>query len=211
MAYLLDIGDLFSVNIDARLFGQQILFTTHWRFDSVEPGTTVQAEETFEAWAAFLDSAEGWGKAYADSVSQSLTGLTYVFQRIQPVRMVSKRIASTFTEGQVAEDSLPPNTSHVLTLRCDETGRNKVGNRHIAAVPPSFTENGMITADGITALSGLGETLMPFTSFEVGLDTLQFGPVIYHRDAIPTYSEITNYSIQQTTRVERRRTVGLGS
>lgn len=211
MAFSISENSIVSLNFDSRHFGQQLLLTTHWSVFSISPGSTVDFNEFIDAWTTVNDTAGELGDQYASSLSEDVIGLNYIYQLIHPVRFVRFISASAFDGGQVAEPSLPPNASHIITLRADSAGPAFRGNKHIGGVPASWSENGLPTMVALTQYANLAAELEAVQEVVVGADTVQMQPIIFDRGDPPSSPFVTNFILGQTTRVERRRTVGLGS
>jgi len=201
-----------SVNIDGRLDGQQILFTSHWRLRSDAWPGDPEMIATFDAMHNLFDAVDNLFAAYGGCLSEDVTNINSKFQAIHPIRYVYQTYSFQGGVGLEAEPALPPNVAHVITVRADDTGPGNRGNKHIGGVPTTFSEAGLVTAGGLVAYSGLGSWLQTVQGIEVGPFTnIELEPVIYHRAAPSLSPKITSHVIGTTTRVERRRTVGLGS
>lgn len=204
-------GAIFSVNADGTLFGQQVLLTTHWKVQVVSPTIVFQDDDLFTQLNTEFQAFDGWLKQYTGVTSQSLISIKQVSQVLYPGRFIRRENTLLVDTGEVAEDSLPPNVSHAITLRTDVAGRDQMGTKHVGAVPPSFTEGGYLTEEGLSALQGLATALVKNYTVTVDGSTVTVAPIIYRRSDVVNSPFITNFIIGDTTRVERRRTVRLGS
>jgi len=205
-------GTVIQINIDGRHDAQQLLLTTTWAIISDAWPGDPDMDETFDAIHSFMDGIDNLFAAYAGCLSEDVTSLKTTFQAIYPTRYSYRTYSFQAGAGEVAEPSFPPNVAHAVTLRADDAGPGNRGTKHIGGVPLTFSEAGLVTTAGLTALSGLAEMLKLKQGFEVGaFNNFELQPLIAHRANISLSPYATSYTIGSATRVERRRTVGLGS
>lgn len=208
----LAVGDVLSVNWNMRMAEQQILLTTHWKItDITGGGFNVEMNALFEAMNTLFDSVGEVTDCLVDCLCTDVSILSVDFQSIYNPRYIKVPLLPAQDAGTVAGNSLPPNVAHVMTLRTDVAGRDQIGNKHIGPVPPSFTSGGRVTATGNGAYAPLLTALKTPISVSAGGVDVNLDPCIYRRSDPGNSPLITNGYLQQTTRVERRRTVGLGS
>jgi hypothetical protein len=204
-------GAVFSINLDGTLYGQQILLTTHWQVVTVTPEISFDDDELFTELNTIIDGVAGIATQYTSCACPNLMGIKQVSQVLHPARFIRRVDTLIHDAGVVEGDSLPPNVSAAITLRTDTAGRDQMGTKHIAGMPPDFTANGLITVAGMGAYEGLATALITPMTATVDGSAVVCAPVIYRRTAPAESPILSNYIIGDTSRVERRRTVRLGS
>ena len=203
-----DSGSIVSQEARGQMNGQLIMLTLHWRIET-NYGAPWDQIPTFNAWQTINEAFGGITGVYAASTSTALTGIFWPFQVIKPVRYLSFLYTTVNDHGTVGGAAMPPNVAHGLTMRSDLAGKKNRGTKHIGAVPASFTLNGLLTAAGRAALNGLRDVLQsPIDIF--GDASVIATPVVFQRRNYAASQVITGGDPQPTTRVQRRRTVGLG-
>lgn len=205
-------NSIITLNFDGILDGQQVLLTTAWRLEFV----TLSAPDPnmaglFDAWHGVIDALANLNAAYLDSLSHDMTVPYQFFQAIWPTRYVRRRYTPGDGEGHVIEDALPPNVAHVITLQTDVAVPRRVSNKHIGGVPSDGTLEGYITAPQKARLDNLRDWLITPTDVTYGGNDYRLNPVMLKWDSPNNSKRIYTGYTQTTTRVERRRTVGLGS
>lgn len=102
-----------------------------------------------------------------------------------------------------------PNVQASITYQTDLAGRAQIGGKRIPMTPLDSAA-GIIVVGLKGPLELLGQRTSVFISG--GAAGGSYSPVIYHRspNANPKYHRITDWIVQDQTRVIRRRTVGLG-
>lgn len=212
MADNLHIGDIISVNVDSRLNGQQLLLTTNWMIDDIVASDPVPYFTGMADFATALDVPGALFAQLAGVYSNEVLQIRAYLQRIAPTRNVRVEVTPTLTEGQIDSPSLPSNVAVVITCRTDDAGRNQISNKHIGGVPNSFVADSFVNPSiGLPAYNELKTALVTGLSFETTLNTIHVSPVILRKSNVLLSPIITNGIVQRTSRVERRRTVGLGS
>lgn len=147
------------------------------------------------------------GGLYRSSCSNSWEGLTWRIQKVHPVRF----LASVFVDqqaGAIASPALFSNTAGVITRRTEFSGRKQVSTLHMPGLPASGSTEGTLTAAQKTLYSALGDAII--LKLQDGSISLNMSPSIVHKTNPLSVDTITNFVVQDTTRVMRRRTVGLG-
>lgn len=204
-------GDIFSIIYRGILFGQETLLTLHYSV-ALSGGSVDEPLFDFsDLIQAQIDALGGLSAAYQQSCSRDLVDMNVYIQKIWPTRYIRKIYTPGAGHGEVLEDSMPPNCSHVITLRGDAAGPTKRGNKHITAVPPSYTAEGVMTGAGAASYTTLAAAMKATISPAVIVGAADLTPIVYHRANPGVSVPITNHILGQTTRTERRRTVGLGS
>lgn len=201
---------IIALTIDGRLDGQQLLLTHHYRLNVVT-GPGFDMADVLDQLNEYLASSDRLYDRYVNVLSQQVTGMFAVLQVIHPIRYVRKTYNNPQATGEVTQVSLPPNVATAITLQCERAGKKFRGTKHIGGVPVTFTTNGLVNATGLALYNPLGTELLN----EPDLDVIGFDgallPVVYNRTSPATSPQVVTRIVQPTQRVERRRTVGLGS
>jgi|SRR6476620_11006904 len=205
-------GAIVSYIFDGRLDNQQFLLTSHWKlffvtFAAPDPDYGALANAAFAVW----DTLGDFNARYLDCLSHDASVADVIFQVISPTRLVRKVFHPGDGEGHVIEDALPPNVSHVITLQTDIAVPRVVGNKHIGAVPVTGTLGGEITDPQKTLMNTLAGSLISDCDFTIAGNDYSLQPVMLNKTTPADSKRVFTGYTQTTTRVERRRTVGLGS
>lgn len=128
-------------------------------------------------------------------------------QVIYPVRERRVQQSRALPGGRQPADQ--PNVQASVTYSTDLAGRNQIGGKRVCMTPVD-SELGFLNATLAGALTQFAIKSRTFISMPVTGGS--YSPVIFHRspNATPRFQRITGSFIQNTTRVIRRRTVGLG-
>lgn len=205
------VGDLWELIYDYIYAGQHTLFTLHYKLDSLS-GTAPTLAAFIAAFRAEIDGlgdiSQQLAACYVDEASNGLLS----FQKIWPARYLKSSSAAGYPDG--TNDGyaavMPPNVAMALTLRADFAGPHFRGTKHLGCMGDNFITDGFISAAGQTAQAALGNVLITTVSFVASGTTCSLSPVILNRAGPSTSPTITNYIRGTTSRVQRRRTVGLG-
>jgi len=201
-------NSIVEVRLQGLYMGQVTMLTLHYRFSTIAGPWEMTA--SFTNLNAIFDGAGDLFLAYSDATNTGLTDLACFYQVIKPVRYLAYKFIPTTDHGTHGAAYLPPNVAHAITLRAVTSGRTSRGTKHIGAQPTSFTEDGFLTADGLASMNGLRDQMIAEKDVN-GDGSLTAIPVIYHRSNYLLSKDIFSGDPQPTTRVERRRTVGLGT
>lgn len=128
-------------------------------------------------------------------------------QRILPVRSAYVSNGFVGVVGTNAGAATVANDAACVTMRTALAGRKQVANQHIGPVPDNVSVAGLITAAYKLTLTSLGTRLI--TSFVPPASGSLVAPIILHRPG-GTFDIINNFILGDQSRVQRRRTVGVG-
>ena len=205
-------NSIIAVSLDGRHDGQQVLLTLNYKLEFVTPSAPdPDMVALFDALHGELDALGGLNGDYLNVLTEDMTVPVEWIQQIYPIRRVRRPYSPGDGEGHVAEPGLPPSDAHVITLQGTGTTRHDKGNKHIGGVPLTFSENGEVTAAGLTAYNTLVLSLIDPIDVTIVADDYRFNPIILNRDTPAGSAPVSFGYVQQTTRIMRRRTVGLGS
>lgn len=127
-----------------------------------------------------------------------------VYQWIWPVRYHRQVKVPVPTAGTVTGTKLPPNVSGAISKFSDKATRHSRGTVHMPAVPGTFHSQGLITGSGQASYNDLAGHIV------LTRQTESLIPILFNRVNPAVSEQVTNARAETTSRVNRRRTVGLG-
>lgn len=202
----LPFDSIVEVTFRGLLLGQRCLNVFHYRVFVTSTKPTV-ADEMQALTASIL---AGVDTTILADILAVLPG-NYNMQQIvaQPIRLLRyRRSVRSVTATGGRADSEVSNIQASITLQTDFSGRSQIGGKRFAMTPGDAV-GGMVNAGLFGLLVGLATTIrLPIIVTDGGGT---YAPTIYHRgQAVPISTDITASFAQATTRVIRRRTLGLG-
>lgn len=151
----------------------------------------------------------GWSDLLSKCCHENFTIDWIQAQYVWPTRMAYLRRVAEVTSGTLVGTEAPPNTSAVITYQGDGVGRHQRGNQHIGGLRAEDITEGRIALTLADDMRTLGEFLAePTLPLDVGF---AYEMCIFQRGAPAASAAVTHLTVQSTSRVERRRTVGLGT
>jgi hypothetical protein len=208
MPYVVTSNSILQVVIKGRHEFQDVMSVFNYRYTDAATITDGAAmlDLFWTRWSAVGGMLDDWHAC----VTQKLNALETRLQWITPTRFAyAVKTDPAYAEGQVAGDAYPVNTSVAITKRTQNAGRMNIGTLHMPGVPLDSVLNGGITAFGVAKYASLiEEMLKEIVTFGT---VAHFSPVLYHKTSPSISPIIVNASLQPFARIERRRTVGLGS
>lgn len=206
----LEQGQIIALTCQYTVYGQRNLLTHHYFVNRTGGFGDVSLSDAFSDWATWSSTFGGLENVIVDVFGQDVSMNFAQFQIIYPTRYAYVRGVGFTGTGSVVGGTLPQNVAAVITLRSDLSGRNQISNKHIGGVPATFTENGEVTTDAIEDYQLVQAALLSTVNVGDAPDTFALIPVIYHKGGLTTSDTLVTGSVQNTIRVMRRRTVGLG-
>lgn len=203
----LPLGAVIEGVIRGELTGQTILNVFHYRVDNQSTIDNIvdEVDQFLDDWAAIGDGS--FMENFMDCQVSNYTQREISAQAIYPVRYV-KRSVTTATVGDRGNAG-SANLAAVITKRTNLSGRSKVGAVHIAGLTGADFNGGLIQPGFKADLLTFGANIVAPVTASAGGGI--YNPCIYHRNiANPKTDLITGVVVQDTVRVMRRRTVGLG-
>lgn len=213
MAINVENNSIWSIIADGRLFGQQVMLTTHWKMEQDDPMANYDYQSSAtEIINWFDDLASGPMKTLCTAQSTDMAYPNIFVQALYSQRLIRWRYEPANSQGTVASTAGQSNTAGVVTMRGDLALRTNIADKHIGGMPQIRFADGGVNGVGQADLDLIGIALeTPSPSLTVGGHSFVMTPVIFHR-AVPTLSVlITNHVVQQTARTMRRRGLFLGS
>jgi len=203
------VGGVIRFAINGRINGQQTVTSFYYR---VSAGSTLGTvvEDLDAALDFFTTSATAPYGAFLAAVPVDWTNEFNSAQEVLPVLSVNRKL--TLVDPGTRGAATTPNLSAVITKGTDFGGRNMIGSWHLPGVAAGDQVGGIVDNALLGAMSAFGSrSLNALVDPASGL-TLE--PVLYHRNAAnplaSTFTKLTRTIPQDTIRVMRRRTVGVG-
>lgn len=198
-------GHILEVILEGRSSGQVTLSVFHYRLSNAAAG--VDGTNLVGVLDGSLNAVGGLVDKYLDCCANDFELRTVSYQWIHPVRYTAQRLVPFAAAGQVLQPLLPANVALCLVKRTFLTGRTQRGVLHMPGVPSTFVINSQISVAGKAAFDALADSIdNPLT-----LATNEtFTPIIFHK-ADPTLSPVIEVvQTEDTSRIMRRRSFGLG-
>jgi hypothetical protein len=202
-----DLGanDIIEVVIEGRLDGQQTISTFHYRIASLDGAHPMMSE--LENLIGKLRAPNKLWEKYQNVTSDQLNHLNMYAQVIYPIRYRYTNAAEADQTGGVDSSAFPANVQASITRASERAGRAYVSHLAVPGVPIGALEVSQVTVDYKEALNELAEVMLQSVVLTSGT---QLNPIIFHKELSPNYSDLVVAFAQDTSRVSRRRTVGLG-
>lgn len=200
-------GTIIEVGLQGKLFEQRVLNVMH--YEVIQVSTTVDyLDEMGQLAGVFGDIGVGsFGAAYLACMPTGYTWDYVTTQSVFPTRL--KKVQIGIGEPGVAGATTTANVSQSVTTTTIKAGRDQVGGRRLP-LATSQSASGQLTVEAFGNLGLLADQME--TTIEEPVGGGRYRPVIFHRNpaANPRFDRIIEVLPQRTTRVVRRRTVGLG-
>lgn len=142
-----------------------------------------------------------------DAVSNTCTLERTLWQPIRPTRLRAARFTLN-SPGTQQEVPLPQNVAQVITRSGDPATRRSIGSIHLPPCDADRVENGVLTAPQRVLVDDVAALVR--TPLTDELDNIILTPVLIARNAADPPIVVRFASVQNTIRVMRRRTVGVG-
>jgi len=202
MSWSLAPGSIVEVTFPGNLYGQTVLSVFHFKYD-VDFGSPDGAAQLAE----LVNSLKDVGQLYPlwlACMTEDLITKNIVAQAVHPIRFRRYEFPPTALFGLVPFASPSANMAAAITKRGDFADKHNVGTLHMPGVPSTFQEAGSISGPGMAAYGALA-TKLPDTYVDG-----TWVPVLYNRADLANCPTITEGSVRDTTRTQRRRTKGIG-
>jgi hypothetical protein len=209
-------GSVVQATFRGLLHGQLVMNTFHY---------TPQTAGGVTGGGAFLDdmfdvlnAVDGMCVRWKAILSSSVTLLECDLQWIYPDRFIKR----TYTIGANGDNdnTTTTNLATVISLRGNQADKRSIGTKHIPGLTAALCDAGLIQP----AQYALADDLCVRAILPITVGTRVLDPIVFGR-ARAAYTDpdgtvhpplpvskrvITTYIVQQTARVMRRRTVGVG-
>lgn len=200
--------DIVQVNWFGSCFGQRIILDTTY----LVLGNFPVGDSFFQDAQRIVNLVTAGGAidvqtAYLAALPPQYSLEEIRVQKINGVRSAYFSNGFVATVGTNANAATVANDAACITLRTQKAGRNQVANKHIGPAPDAVSAAGLLVNAYKTVLTALGGKLV-ISGIPVGSGSI-IAPTIYHR-AAGTNDLVQQFLIGQQSRVQRRRTVGVG-
>lgn len=202
--YTVDNGAILEAVVSYQFAAQQCLNVSHWKFGT--DAGAVDGVAAINEFDGLFNAGLGYVRKLANCMHVNAIIQQVSYQWIFPTRYAYRTKAPTVGVGQIAGAALPPNVALALERFNDNTTRHDRGEMHIGAVPGIFVDNGSVTG---AAQLNFDELITKATSVIVGFGTT-YTPILFNRAAPAQSKVVLAGRLRQTSRVLRRRTVGVG-
>lgn len=201
-------GDIIETQVRGRCFGQRIILTEHFRVLGSFPEGNSVATDLKQISTDFLaGEARAFIPVYLAALPPQYIAEEVRAQRIWPERAAYQSTVLTDLVGTNANAATVANDAAAVTMRTQLSGRRFLGTKKIGPVPDAVSSAGLIIDAYILLLAAIATKMQGSWVPPASGSLLQ--PVIWHRD-IFTFTEIRGFAIGKSSRVNRRRTVGIG-
>lgn len=210
MPYQVPNDSIVQAILRGRQANQECMNVLHYRPADPPAGDIADGLGNLEEIRAILDiNPGGWSDLLSQCCQEDFT-IDYVqLQYIWPTRMSYYRVAAEVLAGIRVGPPAPPNVQASVTFQGDAVGRHNRGAMRIPGLLAEDVTEGRISASLAADLNTLGDFLL--TPFTPPTSALEYELVIFQRLAPGASLPVTHKTVQTTSRVERRRTVGLGT
>lgn len=199
------VGDRILVTFVGRLLQQRTMNTFLYRVASVPPGTDIGVLAGFIYTE--LNTTGGLASRYLDCVPVNLSLEQIWIQTIAPTRYTK----SIFTVGDVGSGGQADtaNVQQSITRKGELAGRFSIGGIRVpCATTVDTITDGKLTTSALAALNALAGEMKETLSVASGTATLV--PQVGTPPAPVNSIDLVDTIAENTVRVIRRRTVGLG-
>lgn len=198
-------GDVLLVSFDGTWHGQKILNTFYYGISTLIGAPTTAAY--IAAFDTAINTAGNLRPRFLAACPPQYTMNNTWYQFVTPVRL-RKQVYAVAAPGTFIQMSSTANLAATITRRGDVANKHNIGSLH---VPTSNLDPGM--ASGILSVAVISALNNLVTSMLAPVTVGAFGsaiPILWYKPLAANATPITNATVQQTVRVMRRRTVGVG-
>lgn len=201
-------NDRVQVQFRGTCFGQQIILNRMYLISGDFPlGTSVNTDLQSILTSVIAGGVNDQTTPYLACLPATYTLNECRAQRIKPTRSAYSSQFPIGFVGTNANAATKPNCTGSITFRTALGGRGQHGTAHIGPAPDAAAVAGILTAAYQTLLGNLGTPLLG--SFVPPLSGSLVVPILWQRKT-DTFQLWQSFFIGQTSRVQRRRTVGIG-
>jgi hypothetical protein len=201
-------NDVVRVQWRGLCFGQRIILNNDYIvIGDLNPLTSVAQDLGNILASAAVGGVDDKTTRYLACLPPQYTMTDMRAQKLNPARSAYVSLATPATVGTHASPATVANDSAALTLRTPLAGRKFYGTKHIGPIPDAASAAGLLTGAYKTILGLFGADLIaPLVPGGVG--GYLANCVLNMPTLIGTFT--TNFIVGDQSRVQRRRTVGIG-
>ncbi len=195
----------------AQVQNQQIIENViHYRL-AVNPSAVVNGSDVIDLMIPFLQSAAG---NIADVMKSAFAGdwqfTGIIYQWIYPARFIPITSTTNQGPGLAAFPFMPANVGTTLTKYSVDASRHGRGSMHFAGMTAADVSGGIVSAGRVATMNALGARLTTVVDVSAVPGAISMTPIIFNRATPENSARWENYNPEKTSRVNRRRTVGVG-
>lgn len=195
------------VNWYGRCFGQRIMLTTGYIKEAGAINLSVQTEMN-----ALIDEMLVGGQLDILGTYMALLPADYALEKITAQVVQATRFSmiqrNVTTNGTHAAAATVANDSACITLSGELAGARNRSNKHIGPIPDAASASGLLQPGYVALLSALGAKLVTTLILPAGAET--YVPCVINTPPIVGVGVLDRHTVGPQSRVQRRRTVGLG-
>jgi hypothetical protein len=201
-------GDLLLVQLRGFCFGQRIILARYLKVVGPFPAVNSWITDANLILTAISPGGvNDWVTPYLACLPPQYNLTEARVQRIKPTRTAYQPNAFVGFPGTNAGAATVANDAAAITFRTSNAGRSQVGTCHIGPMPDAASAAGLIV-NAMKALLGALATRLS-TSFTPPMSGSLLVPVLWNRK-LNTTEFIQSFLLGDASRVQRRRTVGVG-
>jgi len=203
-----NVGDIYALTYRGTLAAQTIMSTFAYRLQSLDGTPTVVTIYDFMD-TLFNDTASNLKDLLQDVLPDNYLFVDCRIQRVATQRIDAKIYDLTPAGGNFGFDATTANLAGVILRRGEVATRKSQSTLHLPyADKETGLANGLVSASYKTVAGALATYIKADKTLPT--TTMVIRPVVYNRGSSPNFTAITRTAVQDTLRVMRRRTVGLG-
>lgn len=202
--------DILEVRLLGRMNGQRLMNVLHYRL-GVDGASVLEGDDVITAAAtSAFENAGGILQILKAISNPAWTYEGALYQWIYTTRYTAVRRNNAAGPGSFAGTALPPNVSSTITKQSVHGTRHGIGSIHIGGMGLNDITVGMLTVARVENLAGLAELLTVDIPLPTVPNALELTPIILNKASPQLSLTWHTATIQNESRVQRRRTVGLG-
>lgn len=206
MPYLLVPDAIVQVTFEGIHDGQQTITTLNYK--NVNTSPVIDGRLQVASLLDNITAAGGLYDLYCLCLSQDVQNIRIYGQVITPTRYAYVQGTNAGGNGSIPGPCMPANTAQVVTRRGDIADHHNISDLHLPGVPIASVLDSKLTVQQLVALQTfLDESLRSY----VTAGGASLVPVAFNRTTPSTSRELIEGYPQDTVRIVRRRTVGLGT
>jgi len=206
---VVEAANIIEVTLLGRCADQAVQNKFHYAVTEVD-GPPEPSSDVFDTLHANLTAGGGLIKLIQLMAPEDYEIINTRYQVISPVRQVGYPKVTNMG-GLNTFNTQTANVAFCITKRGDLAGRKNISTSHIiGTTDPALMEDGLLTPAAKTLAQTIADFINNEVSFTVVDTAYDLGSVIFHPTDPLNPTPITSCVVQDTVRVMRRRTVGLG-
>lgn len=207
MAIPAAVGQIYAVNFELVMFGQRLLNTFKYRLDTLP--VAASTKQVCDAANTALQTINNLKDKYLNAVPTQVLLNNIVIQTIYPTR-ARREVYALSQSGLWLGAAIVANTAISIERFGETATRHSIGRVQLPASNQSVdVNNGVLQAAGyITALNNFKTQMLAQLMLAAPVGTLT--PVLVRSPVDGNYEYLNGTTLQLTSRVMRRRTVGVG-